>query len=52
MSNQRRGYGNLPKDPFELVKARIVSSDERQVIGIQGGGGVKWPKFKLFPERV
>ena len=25
------------KDPFEMVKARIISGDERQVMGILGG---------------
>ena len=27
---------NFPKDPFERVKARIVSGDERQVMGVLG----------------
>ena len=27
------------KDPFETVKARIVSGDERQVVGVLGRGG-------------
>ena len=26
----------FPEDPFETVKARIVSGDERQVIGVLG----------------
>ena len=26
----------FPKDPFETVKARIVSCDERQVMGFLG----------------
>ena len=29
----------LPKVMFETVKARIVSGDERQVVGVLGGGG-------------
>ena len=33
----------FPKDPFETVKARIVSGDERQVMGVLGGrGGLDW----------
>ena len=31
----------IPEDLFETVKARIVSGDERQVIGVLGGGGVR-----------
>ena len=27
----------FPEDPFETVKARIVSGDERQVVRIMGG---------------
>ena len=27
----------FPKDPFETVKARIVSDDERQMMGVLGG---------------
>ena len=30
----------FPEDPFETVKARIVSGDERQIVVI-GGGGVR-----------
>ena len=30
----------VPKDLFEMVKARIVSSDEKQVMGILGR--VRW----------
>ena len=31
----------FPKDPFETVKARIVSGEERQVVGIsRWTGGV------------
>ena len=26
----------FPKDPFQTVKARIVSGDERQVMGVLG----------------
>ena len=26
----------FPKDPFETVNARIVSGDERQVMGVLG----------------
>ena len=34
---------NFPEDdPFEIVKAWIVSGDERQVVGVsERGGGVK-----------
>ena len=28
----------FPKDPFKAVKARIVSGDERQVMGVLVGG--------------
>ena len=28
----------FPEDPFEMVKARIVSGDERQVVGVSGKG--------------
>ena len=31
----------FPKDPFEMVKARIVSDDERQVKGVVGVGLVE-----------
>ena len=31
----------FPEDPFETVKARIVDGDERQVVGVSGGGGVR-----------
>ena len=26
-----------PEDPFEMAKTRIISDDERQVMGILGG---------------
>ena len=26
----------FPKDPFETVKVRIISGDERQVMGVLG----------------
>ena len=29
----------FPKDPFETVKAKIVSGDERQVMGVLWGRG-------------
>ena len=29
----------FPEDPFEMVKARIVRCNERQVVGVSGGGG-------------
>ena len=29
----------FPEDLFEMVKARIISSGERQMIGVLGGGG-------------
>ena len=33
----------LPKDPFGMVKARIVSGDESQVMDILGGReGLGW----------
>ena len=33
----------FPKDPFETVKARIVSGVERQVTSVLGGrGGLGW----------
>ena len=32
----------FPKDPSEMVKDRIGSGDERQVMGILGGEGVGW----------
>ena len=28
------------EDPFETMKAGIVSGDERQVLGLLGGGGI------------
>ena len=28
----------FPENPFETVKARIVGGDERQVVGVWGGG--------------
>ena len=28
----------FPEDPFEMVKARIVGGDERQVDGVSGRG--------------
>ena len=32
----------FPEDPFEMVKARIVGGDERQVVGVsRWAGGVK-----------
>ena len=34
----------FPEDPFEMVKARIVSGDARQVVGVlwgRGMGGVR-----------
>ena len=35
----------FPKDPFETVKARIVSGDERPVMGVLGRqGGLGWWK--------
>ena len=27
------------EDPFETVKARIISGDERQVVGVSGKAG-------------
>ena len=32
----RRGYENLPKDPFKMVEAWILSSGKRQVMGSRG----------------
>ena len=32
----------FPEDPFEMVKARIVSGDERQVMDFLGGGKGGW----------
>ena len=32
----------FPKDPFEMVKARIVSNDERQVMSVLGGARGSW----------
>ena len=29
----------FPEDPFETVKARIVSGDERQVVVVSGRAG-------------
>ena len=29
----------FPEDPFETVKARLVSGDERQVVRVLEGGG-------------
>ena len=32
----------FPEDPFEIVKARIVGGDERQVVGVsRRTGGVQ-----------
>ena len=32
----------FPEDPFEMVKARIVGGDERQVVGVsRWTGGVR-----------
>ena len=31
----------FPEDPFEMVKTRIVSGGERQVMGVLEGG-VSW----------
>ena len=28
------------EDPFEMVKARIVSGDERQTVGVSRGKGI------------
>ena len=28
----------FPEESFETVKARIVCGDERQVVGVSGGG--------------
>ena len=30
----------FPENPFEMVKARVVSGDERQVVGVLGWGWV------------
>ena len=32
----------FPEDPSEMVKARIVGGDERQVVRVSGGGGGGW----------
>ena len=28
----------FPEDPFQIVKARIVDGDEREVVGVWKGG--------------
>ena len=40
----------FPKDPFEPIKTRIVSGDERQIMGVLWGGGLGWwrPRNSCF----
>ena len=38
----------FPEDPFETVKARIVSGDERQVVGISPEISVRSSIFFLI----